>query len=95
MCDCAIAERDRGTSTARILFNADASDNPGLLETWLSHEIVHTAGQFSSLTGVDAICGAADQFSMACVKKIENQIDARGAAYREQNKAKDKKPDEP
>jgi hypothetical protein len=59
-----------------------------MLESWLSHEIVHTAGQYSDVTGVNAICGKPEPMSSTCVGKVEAMIRAEMKAYRDKQAEK-------
>ena len=94
-CECAYAERDRGSPNGRIVFNPDNANDTEILEDWLSHEIVHTAGQYSDVTGVDATCGKGDVISGDCVHGIEMQIRDEMREYEEkQAEERTKKPKE-
>jgi RHS repeat-associated protein len=96
-CECAFAERDRNWESpdGRIIFNPSAAEEVSFLQTWFQHEIVHTAGQYSELTGVNPTCGKPEPASKACVDAMEAQIREEMRAYREeQAKEKPKEPNQ-
>jgi RHS repeat-associated protein len=94
-CYCAYAERDTKTPNGRIIFNPDFATDMSFLQSWFPHELVHAAGQFSSVTKVDPRCGGNDHSSGSCLDIIWTQItnevkehDKRTAAQEEKKSKK-------
>lgn len=86
----AYASRTPGSPDGRIIYLGPEA-TIGHIMAMLSHEIIHSAGQYSEFSGVGAECGASSgSHQTQCFRELDAQIFSEISAYWRANPDKER-----